>query len=841
MVKITLKAFQEDYIGALHQQFDTIQRIGTGDQPVAMLLNSPTGSGKTVMATAFIEQLLQGSDTIDPDPAFCFLWLTDQPELNKQTFDKMVATSDLPVETFTIINGGFNEETLSSSRVYFLNTQKLGAGTSFVKLSDERDFTLWETIRNTAIADPRHFVLIIDEAHRGTQGKDAAEAETIVQKFLKGSPGEVPPISMVFGISATPDRFVQLCGQMNRPLFKVDVEPERVRESGLLKELVDLYYLDETQPGDVTMLMSAAGDWLTYRDDWAGYGEAQHEVTPAPVMVVQVEDARSGSSSRSKTDLNMVTNTLAKQLGEHATREWLAHAFQDGTGFAVGGHTVRYIAPSDIDKDGEVKVVLFKTSLNTGWDCPRAEVMVSFRTAKDETAIAQLVGRMVRAPLGRRIEANEHLNTVALYLPFYDRETVGRIVSRLTGDPGTMPPTKIRDGKEAVALRRAPDKGRCFEVLEKLPSYTIPPNRAIKPVARLGKLASLLAVTGLEKDPVKTYRALLVGILADAREKLDRDGAFRRLVDQAMALDVRRHRITWGLRPDGPVDEGIAPPSVVSVAVEAVVAEENIDDLFAATGRRLGESLHKEYLRARMEEGADARIAKLEIYALTASPGVLERVESEANAQRNTWAAKHKAAFSSLDERYLQAFREIHGAGSESVTETTVPPASIEWVKAKRRWPRHLYVDDRGNFPEDFPGSSWEAKVVEAELENESIVGWFRNPPRKPWSICITRMEGTRCVPFYPDLIFFRKTQGGIIADLIDPHLLAAEDMPARAVRLAQYAEAHGHQFGRIEMVIYESPKDKLGKRIDLTNEKLRKKVGLITNARQLRDLFKEA
>jgi len=416
-MKITLKTFQEDYVGDLHQQFRMVQNIVTNDQVVALLLNAPTGSGKTMMATACIEELLRGSDTGDPDPDYCFLWLTDQPELNKQTFDKMKGTSDLPVENLAIINGGFDMERLSPSHIYFLNTQKLGANSSFVRTGDKRSFTLWETITNTVNADPKHFVLIIDEAHRGTQGKDAVEAETIVQKFLKGSPGELPAIPLVLGISATPDRFVQLCSVTNRPLFKVEVDPERVRESGLLKELVDLYHLDEKQPGDVTMLIQAAKDWVTYREEWAAYGAAEHEPTATPVLVVQVEDARTGTAGRSKTDLGMVVSALAKTIGAEATDGWLAHAFQDDGGFDVGGHHVRYLAPSEIDADGQVKVVLFKTSLNTGWDCPRAEVMVSFRTAKDETAIAQLVGRMVRAPLGRRIDVNEHLNSLSAGCP----------------------------------------------------------------------------------------------------------------------------------------------------------------------------------------------------------------------------------------------------------------------------------------------------------------------------------------------------------------------------------------------------------------------------------------
>lgn len=838
-MKITLKTFQEENVEELHQQFHTVQNIVTSEQTVAVLLNAPTGSGKTVMATAFIEELLRGTDTADPDPDYCFLWLTDQPELNKQTFDKMGATSDLPTESFVIVNGGFDMERLSPSRVYFLNTQKLGANSSFVRPGDKRTFTLWDTITNTVNTDPKHFVLIIDEAHRGTQGKDAVEAETIVQKFLKGSPGELPPIPLVLGISATPDRFVHLCSVTNRPLFKVEVDPERVRESGLLKELVDLYHLDEKQPGDVTMLIQAAKDWLTFRKDWAAYGAAEHEPTPAPVMVVQVEDARSGASTRSKTDLGMVVSTLAKTLGAEATDSWLAHAFQDDTGFDVGGHHVRHLAPSEIDRDAQVKVVLFKSSLNTGWDCPRAEVMVSFRTAKDETAIAQLVGRMVRAPLGRRIDANEHLNTVALYLPFYDSDTVDKIVNRLTGDPGIMPPTKIRQGKESVTLQRNANLSACFGVLESLPSYTVPPSRPVKPVVRLGKLASLLAVSGLEKDPVKTYRARLVGVLEEERGKLESDNAFKHLMEEALLLDVRRRRIIWGAPAEDDQDAAL-PPEVAAMAIKAAVADENIDDLFAESGRRLGEGLHKEYLRTRMEEGEGARRAKLEVYALVATASVFDRLESDAREQRIDWTKKHKAAFAGLDEQYRQAFRELQGAGAESVAETIEAPPNIEWTKAKKKWKRHLYVDSKGDFSDDFGASSWEEKVVETELSNDDVVGWFRNPPRKPWSLCVTRWEGTRCVPFFPDLIFFRKTEGGIIADLIDPHLLAAEDMPARAVRLAQFAQTHGHQFGRIEMVIYESAKDEVGKRIDLTDEKLRKRVSQLTTTQQLRSLFEE-
>jgi NAD-dependent deacetylase len=63
------------------------------------------------------------------------------------------------------------------------------------------------------------------------------------------------------------------------------------------------------------------------------------------------------------------------------------------------------------------KVVFFKETLSTGWDCPRAETMMSFRRAVDYTYIAQLLGRMIRTPLQQRVMVDETLNEVHLYLP----------------------------------------------------------------------------------------------------------------------------------------------------------------------------------------------------------------------------------------------------------------------------------------------------------------------------------------------------------------------------------------------------------------------------------------
>lgn len=837
-MKKDLMDFQVEAVAALKKAF--VKAQATADDEVsAVLLSAPTGSGKTLMATALLEELLEGSeeDGEGGDPDMVFLWLTDQPELNKQTMTKMLRMSSVFSDhNLVVIDGGFDAEQFEPGNVYFLNTQKLGANTSFVKTGDGRTYTLWETVNNTVEAAPSKFVLILDEAHRGAKGRDATEADTIMQTFMKGS-DELTPVPLVLGISATPDRFVKLCGETNRPLRRYEVDPAQVRESGLLKEYVDLWHPDEAQPSKVSLLSQAIDSWLEYTDKWSSYEYSEGEDVVRPVLVIQVEDAQKGSNALSATDLDMVVGTLIKKVPhEQGDTSWLTHAFQDDTDHVIAGHTVRYVAPSEIDDDDNVKVVLFKMSLNTGWDCPRAEVMMSFRSAVDDTNIAQLVGRMVRAPLTRRVDGVEFLNTVSLYLPDYDHKVVDKVVARLSTDPNNVPPMQVRDGGAAVSLSKAGDKTECFAVLEQLPTSIIPRVRVMKPVPRLAKLAALLNELGMETDAVKMYRTELVKVLLDERKRLSDDPNFKKRVDENTNLDMRRRRVAYGLgEKDG------AKPHSANRKVE----EADIDDLYAEAGRMLGEGLHREYMRTRRKnltkgKDFDAFAVKVELHALVTTDGVLAKVQAAADALRQKWTNEHKAAIGKASEKARQTWRDIEGAGSEPALTTIHPESSIETKKADAEWRDHLYVEADGKYREDFK-SSWESRALATELANNEVIGWLRNQDRKPWSLCVPRKDKTTWVGIYPDFIIFRKTKGGVIADIVDPHLLNDANAPARAQALAQYAAKHSDKFGRIELLIYQSQDDPTGKRLDLLDEPTRSKVAGVSTHEHLKQLFEQA
>ena len=91
-------------------------------------LSAITGSGKTVIATAVIEALFHGTTDLgaERDPKVAFLWITDDPALNRQTKARMLDASEL-LNNWQLreVDEAFPDASLAPGHVYFLNTQKL--------------------------------------------------------------------------------------------------------------------------------------------------------------------------------------------------------------------------------------------------------------------------------------------------------------------------------------------------------------------------------------------------------------------------------------------------------------------------------------------------------------------------------------------------------------------------------------------------------------------------------------------------------------------------------------------------------------------------------------------
>ena len=825
-MKLLLKQFQEDAVTRLVRHLRGAAKDSRSGDHQAVCLSSTTGSGKTVMLTRAIELLLQGDEEHAPIADATFLWITDQPELNEQTRKKMVATSSvLNAENLVVIDASFDEEIFRAGAVYFLNTQKLGKDKGLVTQGDMRTYSIWETIKNTIDGWPGCFFVVIDEAHRGmAEEKGQAEAATIIQKFIKGSHGDLPPVPIVVGISATPERFNQLIvgtSRMNRP---VDVDVAEVRASGLIKDMIVLYHPTKEQPTDMTMLREAARSLKKFTTNWATYCGAQEDVTVIPLLVVQVEDS-GGKGQLSETDIGQAIRMVRDELGTLPS-DAFAHAFQEGTTLTIGGNEIRYIPPSQIQEEANLRVVFFKTSLNTGWDCPRAEVMMSFRAASDSTYIAQLVGRMVRTPLARRIVDDEVLNAVALYLPHYDGTGLQAIINKLSKPDSGMALIDVERSEDIIELHRARGSEAAFEALTAMPSYVVPRKRKASQVRRVMKLARLLTNDDIDDGALSAAKQELLKVLTTEYHQKKGTKRFKDIVEERKHIEIEA--VNWDVGTDA---------SRQGESVKVDIASENIDDLFEATGRKLNEGLHKAWWRERVRNAStDRERVKLELFALCIDTEVMRQIEKVAQDIVQKWLHSHRAAIAKLEEASRAAYDEVRNLATTPELNPLVYPATVQGRQAKTAWTKHLYVTETGIFPADL--NIVETEILKAELASEDVIGWLRNTDRKSWALCIPYVIDGEDRAMYPDFLLVRSESDNLVVDIIDPHTISLADAPAKAAGLARFAAQHADMFGRIQLIMIDG---KMSKRLELTDEAVRNQVRGIKLPEQLRQLFAAA
>lgn len=437
-MKYELFDYQEAAVAAISKHLirATRDHDEDPDERAAIVLAAPTGAGKTVIATGVIEASLDGDEATWGVKDATFLWVTDDPSLNRQTLQKMLdSASDLKLNRLTIIENDFDEEVFAPGRVYFLNIQKLSVKATLSRSRvDGRTFSLWETIANTIAQRPHGFVVVVDEAHRGTTTAAASgrNRETIVNQILGGGATGRPAAPVVWGISATPRRFLGAMTDAGRTTKQHTVRIEDVRASGLLKEQIVLGHTQGVDAAESALMRFAVQRVRLYDHKWAAYTAATGEPAVHPALVIQVAD------KPTTAELDTLISTVLEEwpgIGPEA----IVHTFADHVPVAAGGHEIPWCPPEDIQARTDIRVVLCKTAITTGWDCPRAEVLLSFRVANDLDLITQVMGRMVRTPLARRIDTDQDLNAVHCILPKFDKAAVEKIAERFqVGDDETL-------------------------------------------------------------------------------------------------------------------------------------------------------------------------------------------------------------------------------------------------------------------------------------------------------------------------------------------------------------------------------------------------------------------
>lgn len=354
-MKFTLKDYQADAVrDALANLKKARKRWHEDGDRHAFSLTAVTGAGKTVMAAAAFEALFHGDDdySFDVDPGAVVIWFSDDPSLNEQTRFRLMEASDRIRHTDLVVVGNtFNQAKLQAGKIYFLNTQKLGRNSLLVRGHDPdeldamagtllpetrpdlRSHTMWDTIRNT-IEDPSlTLYLVLDEAHRGMGKPSAASLSaktTIVQRLINGAHG-VPGIPVVWGISATVERFNRaMDGALKRGrLADVVVDAAKVQESGLIKDTILLDMPDEVGDFDTVLVRRATDKLKASTEAWAEYARQQEEPHAVlPLMVLQVPNTPDPSEIGRALDTihqqwpDLPAGSVAHVLGDHSTQQF---------------------------------------------------------------------------------------------------------------------------------------------------------------------------------------------------------------------------------------------------------------------------------------------------------------------------------------------------------------------------------------------------------------------------------------------------------------------------------------------------------------------------------------
>ena len=365
----------------------SIDLLGLNGNRHTLVFKSPTGSGKTIMASEMLcrldEELRERPDA--PFTEAAYMWIAPN-KLHEQSYFKLSNYFD---ETCALKPVMFDDleqsEGIQPGQILFVNWESINKDRNLLVRGGESSKSLYDITGITQEERGVPIIVIIDEEHQ-FGGKNAKKSEKVLR--------EINP-KLEIRISATPDTVGE--ERVTVPRQKV-IEEEMIKENIILNPALNF----NDPHGNLNQHLLWLG--IQKREELAK-AYADLGVNINPLLLIQLpndeSDKLTADDNAVKTDIMAALEAYGITTANGKLAIWLSGEKTDNL------NTIEQ--PND-----PTETLLFKQAIALGWDCPRAAVLLIFRKIGSFQFSAQTVGRILRMP-EQKYYTDQRLNQGYVY------------------------------------------------------------------------------------------------------------------------------------------------------------------------------------------------------------------------------------------------------------------------------------------------------------------------------------------------------------------------------------------------------------------------------------------
>ena len=366
-----------------------IDLLGLRGYRHTLVFKSPTGSGKTVMASEMLKRLNEELSE-RPDAPFtevAYIWIAPN-KLHEQSYFKMKNYFTENCALRPVIYDELDHSAdgyIKPGEILFVNWESINKDKNLMVRETENSASLYDITRRTQEDNGIPIVLVIDEEHQ-FGSKNAKKSEKVLATIQ-------PKVEI--RMSATPDP---------REAEWVIVRRQDVIEEEMIKENIVLNpALDFKDPhGSLNQHLI----WLAMqkREELAkAYNDLGIDINP--LLLIQLPNDTSETLTADDTKVKDEIIATLDAYGVNTANGKLA--------IWLSGEKTENLDMIDRPND-PTEVLLFKQAIALGWDCPRAAVLLIFRKIESFQFSAQTVGRILRMP-EQKYYTDQRLNQGYVY------------------------------------------------------------------------------------------------------------------------------------------------------------------------------------------------------------------------------------------------------------------------------------------------------------------------------------------------------------------------------------------------------------------------------------------